>query len=141
MIAAVLSLLPAMAQAQNYPNRPVHILVPFAAGGAVDVIARTLGQALAKSWGQQPVIENRPGAGGTIGSQALTQAPPDGHTLLVGQTAEIVANPILMKDAGCDVEYQVWPGMPHVFQLLVPVLPEANAAVEEIGKFVQRVLP
>jgi epsilon-lactone hydrolase len=45
-----------------------------------------------------------------------------------------------MKDAGCDVDYQIWPGMPHVFQLLVPVLPEANAAVEEIGKFVQRVL-
>lgn len=46
-----------------------------------------------------------------------------------------------MKDAGCKVDYQIWPGMPHVFQLLVPVLPEANAAVEEIGKFVQRVLP
>jgi monoterpene epsilon-lactone hydrolase len=46
-----------------------------------------------------------------------------------------------MKDAGCDIDYQIWPGMPHVFQLLVPVLPEANAAVEEIGKFVQRVLP
>jgi len=46
-----------------------------------------------------------------------------------------------MKDAGCDVALQIWPGMPHVFQLLVPVLPEANAAVEEIGKFVQRVLP
>jgi len=71
------------AQAETFPTKPVHILVPYAAGGAVDVLARTLGQALAKSWGQQPVIENRPGAGGIIASQALTQAAPDGYTLIL----------------------------------------------------------
>ncbi|MGY8661106.1 tripartite tricarboxylate transporter substrate binding protein [Bradyrhizobium sp. UFLA05-109] len=71
------------AQADNFPSKPVHILVPYAAGGAVDVLARTIGQALAKSWGQQPVIDNRPGAGGIIASQALTQAPPDGYTLIL----------------------------------------------------------
>jgi tripartite-type tricarboxylate transporter receptor subunit TctC len=57
--------------------------VPYAAGGAVDVLARTLGQSLTKTWGQQPVIENRPGAGGIIASQALTQSPPDGYTLIL----------------------------------------------------------
>lgn len=69
--------------AEPYPSKPVHILVPYAAGGAVDVLARTLGQALAKTWGQQPVIENRPGAGGIVASQALTQAAPDGYTLIL----------------------------------------------------------
>ena len=57
--------------------------MPYAAGGAVDVLARTLGQSLAKTWGQQPIIENRPGAGGIVASQALTQAPPDGYTLIL----------------------------------------------------------
>ena len=71
------------AQAETFPSKPVHILVPYAAGGAVDVLARTLGQSLAKIWGQQPVIENRPGAGGIIASQALTQSPPDGYTLIL----------------------------------------------------------
>jgi tripartite-type tricarboxylate transporter receptor subunit TctC len=71
------------AQAETFPSKPVHILVPYAAGGAVDVLARTIGAALAKSWGQQPVIDNRPGAGGIVASQALTQAAPDGYTLIL----------------------------------------------------------
>src|SRR3954469_19839809 len=69
--------------AETFPTKPVRILVPYAAGGAVDVLARTLGQSLSKTWGQQPVIENRPGAGGIIASQALTQSAPDGYTLIL----------------------------------------------------------
>ncbi|MBR0827614.1 tripartite tricarboxylate transporter substrate binding protein [Bradyrhizobium manausense] len=82
-VAAAMLLTSAAAQAESFPSKPVHILVPYAAGGAVDVLARTLGAALAKSWGQQPVIDNRPGAGGIIASQALTQAAPDGYTLIL----------------------------------------------------------
>ena len=81
--AALFSLVGTHAHAQNFPNKPVRILVPYAAGGAVDVLARTVGQSLSKVWGQQPVIENRPGAGGVIASQALTQSPPDGYTLIL----------------------------------------------------------
>src|SRR6266852_9666537 len=81
--AAALLLVSVGANAENFPSKPVHILVPYAAGGAVDVLARTLGQSLAKIWGQQPVIENRPGAGGIVASQALTQSPPDGYTLIL----------------------------------------------------------
>src|SRR5262250_63147 len=84
LIAAIaLMLAGSGAQAENFPSRPVHILVPYAAGGAVDVLARTLGQSLAKTWGQQPVIDNRPGAGGVIASQALAQSAPDGYTLIL----------------------------------------------------------
>jgi tripartite-type tricarboxylate transporter receptor subunit TctC len=83
VVGAALFLVSVGANAENFPNKPVHILVPYAAGGAVDVLARTLGQSLAKIWGQQPIIENRPGAGGIVASQALTQAPPDGYSLIL----------------------------------------------------------
>jgi tripartite-type tricarboxylate transporter receptor subunit TctC len=83
LAGATLLLVVVGAHAENFPNRPVHILVPYSAGGAVDVLARTLGQSLAKSWGQQTVIENRPGAGGIVASQALTQAAADGYTLIL----------------------------------------------------------
>jgi tripartite-type tricarboxylate transporter receptor subunit TctC len=66
-----------------FPSRPVHIFVPYAAGGGVDILARTLGEALSRQWGQPVVVENRPGAGGVVASQALVTAAPDGHTLMV----------------------------------------------------------
>jgi tripartite-type tricarboxylate transporter receptor subunit TctC len=80
LAAAIIALTGTAANAETFPTKPVRILVPYAAGGAVDVLARTIGQSLSKTWGQQPVIENRPGAGGIIASQALTQSPPDGYT-------------------------------------------------------------
>jgi tripartite-type tricarboxylate transporter receptor subunit TctC len=83
LAATLLSLAGTSAFADPFPTKPVRILVPYAAGGAVDVLARTLGQSLSKTWGQQPVIENRPGAGGIIASQALTQSAPDGYTLIL----------------------------------------------------------
>src|ERR687887_84599 len=83
LAAATLSLAATHAYSEPFPTKPVRILVPYAAGGAVDVLARTLGQSLSKIWGQQPVIENRPGAGGIIASQALTQSAPDGYTLIL----------------------------------------------------------
>jgi tripartite-type tricarboxylate transporter receptor subunit TctC len=82
-VAALAATAGSSAHAQNYPTKQVTIFVPYAAGGAVDVLARTIGQSLSKIWGQQPVIENRPGAGGVIASQALAQAAPDGHTLIL----------------------------------------------------------
>src|SRR5205823_14473245 len=82
-VAALFTLAGTNVYAEPFPTRPVRILVPYAAGGAIDVLARTLGQSLSKTWGQQPVIENRPGAGGIIASQALTQSAPDGYTLIL----------------------------------------------------------
>src|ERR1700689_4258148 len=66
-----------------FPARPVHIFVPYAAGGAVDILARTLGEVVSRQWGQGVVIENRPGAGGVVASQALATSAPDGYTLIV----------------------------------------------------------
>src|SRR3981081_3696518 len=72
------------ASAQSpFPSKPVHIFVPYAAGGAVDILTRTLGDVVSRQWGQSVVIENRPGAGGVVASQALVTSPPDGYTLIV----------------------------------------------------------
>ena len=67
----------------TYPSRPVHILVPYPAGGGVDIVARALGDELSKHWGQPIIIDNRPGAGGVIASQAVATSPKDGYTLIV----------------------------------------------------------
>src|SRR4051812_32056684 len=83
-----------LASAQSFPSKPVRILVPYPAGGAVDVLARTLGDVVSKTWGQPVVVENRPGAGGVIASQALAAAPPDGHTLIVVASGH-ATNPFL----------------------------------------------
>src|SRR5262245_5299705 len=83
-----------MASAQSFPSKPVKLFVPYAAGGAVDVLSRTLGDAVSKTWGQTVIVENRPGAGGVIASQALVAAPPDGHTLIVVASGH-ATNPFL----------------------------------------------
>ena len=67
----------------TFPSRPVHLLVPFPPGGAVDIVARTLGDELSKRWGQPVVVENRPGAGGTIAAEVAAKAAPDGYTIIL----------------------------------------------------------
>jgi tripartite-type tricarboxylate transporter receptor subunit TctC len=71
------------ARGQTYPAKPVHIIVSFAAGGTSDILARLIGQWLSERLGQQFIIENRPGAGGNIGTEAAVRAPSDGYTLLI----------------------------------------------------------
>src|SRR5579864_9756752 len=77
-----------------FPSRPVHIFVPYAAGGGVDILARTLGEAVSRQWGQSVVVENRPGAGGVVASQALVTSAPDGYTLMVVASGH-ATNPFL----------------------------------------------
>jgi tripartite-type tricarboxylate transporter receptor subunit TctC len=98
--AAVVAALPA--SAQQYPSRTVRLVVPFAAGGTGDIVARVLSERLAAALGQSVVVENRPGATGAIGSKAVLSAAPDGHTLLVGQTGEMAINQHWAKGLGYD---------------------------------------
>jgi tripartite-type tricarboxylate transporter receptor subunit TctC len=87
--AVALPLLPRVARAQNYPSRPVRILVGFPPGSAPDIVARLLGQDLSVRLGQPFVIENRPGASSNIATEAVVHAAPDGYTLLVVSLANV----------------------------------------------------
>src|SRR6266705_567057 len=73
----------AQSPADRYPDKPIRIIVPFAPGGSVDVLARVVGQKLTDAWGQQVIVETRPGAGTMIGTAAAAKADPDGHTLII----------------------------------------------------------
>jgi tripartite-type tricarboxylate transporter receptor subunit TctC len=86
----------AAAVAQSYPARPVRVVVPFAPGGAVDTVARALGQKLGESWKQPVLVDNRPGAGGNIAADAVAKAPADGYTLLI-TTQGFAISPVLYK--------------------------------------------
>src|SRR5258706_1080775 len=99
---ACVTLSPAALAQDAYPSKPVHLLVPFPPGGAVDIVARTLGDELAKRLGQSIIIENRPGAGGTIAAQATAKSPPDGYTLVVVASGHAIV-PFLFPKLQYDV--------------------------------------
>ena len=94
VMSACAALLCAGAMAQTYPVKPVRIIVPYAPGGAVDIVARAVGQELTKRIGQTVLVENRTGAGGNVGSEAVAKAAPDGYTLLMASPANTI-NPSL----------------------------------------------
>ncbi|HEX7466774.1 MAG TPA: tripartite tricarboxylate transporter substrate binding protein [Usitatibacter sp.] len=100
--ALLAALLPAAALAQAWPSKPVKIVVPFAAGGATDVVARLLAQKLTEVWGQSVVVENRVGAGGNIGGDAVAKSPADGYTLLMASGAIVIAGPHMYKSLPYD---------------------------------------
>lgn len=83
------------ALAQAYPSKPIRLIVPFPAGGAVDISARAIGAELSKSLGQQVVVENRPGAGGNLAAEAAARSAPDGYTLFMATSAILAVNPVL----------------------------------------------
>ena len=123
-LAASLPLLPVPSLAQTYPSKPVKVVVGYSAGGAVDVVARTLGQSLAAIMGQPFVIENKPGAGTNIAVKSVIDAPPDGYTLLMAANA-LAANMALYQPAPFDAEKEL---VPVALVGRVPVVIAANAS-------------
>ena len=93
--AAAAAVLPV--QAQDYPAKTITLVVPFTAGGGVDAVARLLADKLRASLKQSVVVDNKPGASGMLGAQAVTRAAPDGYTLLVGSAGETAINPLVYK--------------------------------------------
>lgn len=102
LLGIALTLLPLHAGAQDYPNKPVKIIVSLAPGGTADILARLLADKLSVMWGQPVVVENKPGASGMIAAEAVAKSPPDGYTLLMGYNAEIVINRSLFKSMPYD---------------------------------------
>src|SRR5262245_33698501 len=101
-IVAVACAASGIASAQTFPNRPIRIVVGFAPAGPADVMARLIGQRLTSILGQSIVIDNRPGAGGTIGARAVAESDPDGYTLLLGNTSTLVISPLIYKNVNYD---------------------------------------
>lgn len=96
-LAAAAACFAAQAQAQEFPAKPITMIVPFTAGGAGDILARTLSQKLEQSWGRGFVVENRVGAGGVVGAVATQKAPADGYTLMIAPSATMAVNVTLFK--------------------------------------------
>lgn len=125
--------------AEQWPTRPVTTVVAFSAGGTTDILAREIGNALTKIWGQSVVVENKPGASGNIGSQAVINAAPDGYTILINSIGPIAVNPALYKKMKFDPQKALKPivlvaDVPNV--LVVPpqggikTLPQLLAAIK-----------
>ena len=132
LIATVVSILalsaPLYAQdAGTYPNRPIKIIVPYAAGGITDTVARLIATKLTEAWKQPVIVENRLGAGGLIGNEAVAKAPGDGYTVLVGIT-QIIQAPSLYKKLNYDVFTELVPLSLLTYSYNLFVLPAANPA-------------
>lgn len=125
---------------QSYPDKPVRLVVPYAAGGSGDVVARSIGAKLTEYWGQQILIDNRPGAAGAIGTASVARAAPDGYTLLVADDAPLAVSPHLNRSLQYDPQKDFAPivQMARVeFVLTVnPAIPAANLV--EFIAFIKR---
>ena len=91
-VALAAMLAPSFAARADYPDKPIHVVVPYTPGGTVDLLARALAPYLTKEWGQQIVVENRPGAGGSVGAEYVAAAPGDGYTLLLSTNSPLTTN-------------------------------------------------
>jgi tripartite-type tricarboxylate transporter receptor subunit TctC len=108
-VTALLVLCAAPAQAQTYPGKPIHVLVPYAPGGIADIASRILGAKLTEAWGQQVVVENKPGGNGFIAMTAAAKAAADGYTVVMATGGDVAINPALFKDMPYDVQRDLAP--------------------------------
>jgi tripartite-type tricarboxylate transporter receptor subunit TctC len=135
LLAALLAARAASAFAQDYPSRPITLIVPYAAGGGNDLMARTAAEKMSKTLGQQIVIENRGGAGGSIATRQIAKAAPDGYTLGLGGTGTLAINPTLYGNVGYDPRRDFAPiGLIATSALVVCVHP--SLPVRSIGELI-----
>src|SRR3954465_3230798 len=102
LLFTVVLLAPLVSKAQSWPQKPVRVIVPFAPGGASDLMPRLVGEKLSSMWGQSVLIENRPGAAGNIGMEAGARSAPDGYTLVAAPNGNLVVNPHMYSRLACD---------------------------------------
>lgn len=119
----------------EYPTKPIRFICPYVAGGAADIFSRTVGQKLTEAWGQTVVVDNRAGANGGIGTELVAKSPPDGYTLLLGNSGPITVNPVLYKKVPYDPIKDLAPvtqGTAYAYVLVVP----ASSSVTNLKDFI-----
>jgi len=104
VVSALVVLCAVPAQAQNYPAKPIHVLVPYAPGGIADIASRIVGAKLTEAWGQQVVVENKPGGNAFIAMTAAAKAAPDGYTVVMATGGDVAINPAMFKEMPYDVQ-------------------------------------
>ena len=135
MVISLTAAAPSPAPAQTYPDKPIKMIVPFPPGGPIDTMGRLVAQHLSATLGQQVIIDNRPGAGSTIGSKAVASAEPDGYTLLFGSSGSLAVAPALYTSFDVDPRKAFAPVatvalLPHVF-VVAPSVPART-----VGEFI-----
>ena len=137
-LGLVLGLAASVALAQGYPNRPVRLLVPFPPGSGSDVAARAIAQQLSATLGQAFVVENKPGAGGSIAAMEVVRAAPDGYTLLVGSSSSLAANVALLKSMPYDPAKDLAP-VAGVADSVTALIVKASFPAKTIQEFIAHV--
>jgi tripartite-type tricarboxylate transporter receptor subunit TctC len=128
IFAILLAWYGAVAEELSYPERPITMVVTFAAGGSSDVLARAVADAMSRGLGKQLAVDNRPGAGGQIGTEAVARATPDGYTILLGTNGALGIGPALYKNLRYDPLHDLAPvGLLHKLPLLLIVNPSISA--------------
>ena len=136
LVLGAVSLCAGVANAQQWPARPVRIIVPFPPGQAADIITRLVAERLSPALGQQVIVDNRPGAGAAIGTEIGAKSPPDGYTLLAGGSAALAINPHLYKKLGYDTPRDFSPVTQLVAIAMVFVV-NPNLAAQNLKDFIQ----
>ena len=126
----------AASEQAKYPARPIRLLIPFPAGGAADLIGRTIGEKLAVQMGQPVVMDNRPGAGGVLATELLAKAEPDGYTVLVGMAGPIAISPSLNKNLPYHVGRDLLP-ITRVSEVLNVMVVNASSGVAGVTEFIR----
>lgn len=135
LFAALAAIFCSAAQAQEFPSKPIKILVGFAPGGAMDIVARTVGQKVSESVGQPVIVDNKPGAGSNIAIRALIESPPDGYTVMLVANG-LAANPALYRPAPFDPERDVVP-VALVARLPVVIAVNAKSEITSLAKLIE----
>lgn len=128
-VVVLLAITFSSAAAQNYPARPIRLIVPYPPGGNVDITARTIGPPLSDVLGQPVIVDNRPGGGGNLGANLVAKSAPDGYTLLMGSSGPVSINPIVFKDIPYDSTKDFAPiSTVHVVPLVLLASPKSTIA-------------
>ena len=125
-----------VAQAQNFPSKPIRFIVPYGAGGASDVLSRYLGAQLGEAWGQQVLVDNKPGASGLLGAEIVAKSAPDGYTIMLGVPANLCIAPALQPDALRYDPAKAFAAITSIANVPVMIAVNPNVPAQTLAEFI-----